>query len=91
MNVKKWVRRIMLGKNADSESLKRFLVNKGCKVGERTVFFSPSTTFVDTTRPYLISIGDDVQITHGVTILTHGYDWSVIKGVYGNVLGSVVV
>ncbi len=36
----------------------------------------------------MIKIGDDVQITAGVTILTHGYDWSVLKGVYGEILGS---
>lgn len=36
----------------------------------------------------MIEIGNDVQITSGVTLLTHGYDWSVLKGVYGEVLGS---
>jgi hypothetical protein len=29
-----------------------------------------------------------VKITEGVTILTHGFDWSVLKGVYGDILGS---
>lgn len=36
----------------------------------------------------MIKIGNDVQITAGVTILLHGYDWAVLKGVYGEVLGS---
>lgn len=36
----------------------------------------------------MICIGNDVQITAGVTILSHGFDWSVLKGVYGEVLGS---
>ena len=36
----------------------------------------------------MLHIGDDVQITSGVTILSHGYDWSVLKGEYGTVLGS---
>lgn len=40
------------------------------------------------TRPWLINIGNDVQITEGVTILTHDYAWSVLKGVYGDILGS---
>ena len=40
------------------------------------------------TRPWLIDIGNDVQITDGVTLLTHGYDWAVLKGVYGDILGS---
>lgn len=36
----------------------------------------------------MIDIGENVQITIGVKILTHGYDWSVLKGYYGKVLGS---
>lgn len=36
----------------------------------------------------MLKIGNNVQITAGVTILTHGYDWSVLKGYYGEILGS---
>lgn len=36
----------------------------------------------------MIKIGNHVEITEGVTILTHGYDWCVLKGVYGDILGS---
>ena len=43
---------------------------------------------IDLTRPWLIEIGDNVRITIGVKFLTHGYDWSVLKGKYGEVLGS---
>lgn len=57
-------------------------------IGERTTIFDPKSTIIDETRPWMIKIGKDVQITAGVTILTHGYDWSVLKGVYGEVLGS---
>lgn len=52
------------------------------------MIFDPQTTIIDETRPWMIEIGNDVQITSGVTLLTHGYDWSVLKGVYGEVLGS---
>mgnify|MGYP000429394757 FL=1 len=51
-------------------------------------FFAPQNVCIDVTRPWLISIGNNVQITSGVTILTHGYDWAVVKGVYGEILGS---
>ena len=61
---------------------------KGVTIGDRTVIFDPQTTIIDETRPWMIEIGNDVQITSGVTLLTHGYDWSVLKGVYGEVLGS---
>ena len=50
--------------------------------------FDPTTVFLDHTRPWMIEIGKNVKITRGVTILTHGFDWSVLKGKYGNVLGS---
>lgn len=58
------------------------------KIGGGTVFFAPQNVCIDVTRPWLISIGNNVQITSGVTILTHGYDWAVVKGVYGEILGS---
>ncbi len=34
----------------------------------------------------MIENGNDVQIFHSVIIGTHGYDWPVLKGVYGDVL-----
>lgn len=58
------------------------------KSGGGTIFFDPTRTLVDETRPCLINIGENVQITRGVTILTHGYDWAVLKGSYGDVIGS---
>lgn len=60
----------------------------GVEIGKRTTIFNPDSVCIDITRPWLVKIGDDVQITSGVTILTHGFDWSVLKGVYGEVLGS---
>lgn len=66
-----------------------YLRNLGMRIGEGAcIFASPDNVLIDTTRPYLIEIGKNVQITRGVTILTHGYDWSVLKGVYGDILGS---
>ncbi|RSX50201.1 transferase [Bifidobacterium callimiconis] len=88
MFIKSFIRRMVLGAKASPEAYVKFLREKGIRIGERTRFFSPTTNTIDLTRPWLISIGDDVQITNGVTILTHGYDWSVIKGKYHEVLGS---
>jgi hypothetical protein len=53
------------------------------KIGEETTIYAPLKTTIDETRPWLIDIGNNVKITKGVTILTHGFDWSVLKGVYG--------
>lgn len=86
--LKNSIRRIIYGYEADSESYIKYARSKGAKIGERTTVFAPSKTLIDLTRPWLIEIGNDVKITEGVTILTHGYDWSVLKGVYGEILGS---
>lgn len=88
MFIKTLIRRLVLGAKADPEAYAKFLRGKGVQIGERTRFFSPTTNTIDLTRPWLITIGNDVQITNGVTILTHGYDWSVIKRKYHEVLGS---
>ena len=86
--IKKIIKRLLYGHRCDSETFIRFLRKKGCIIGENTTIYSPSNTVIDVTRPFMIEIGNNVEITSGCTILTHGYDWSVLKGVYGDVLGS---
>lgn len=81
-------RKLKYGIRYSSESYISHLKKIGVGIGNRTTIFDPRSTIIDESRPWLIKIGDDVQITAGVTILTHGYDWSVLKGVYGEVLGS---
>lgn len=51
-------------------------------------FYSPWTIHIDTQRPWMIEIGNNVHITAGVKILQHGYDWAVIQKKYGEVCGS---
>lgn len=87
-SLKRIIKIIKYGYRGDSKSYVKHLKKLGCSIGERVTFFSPETITVDITRPWLVSIGNDVQITQGVKILTHGYDWSVLKGVYGDILGS---
>ena len=66
-----------------------YLRRQGMRIGEGTfIFDDPKNVFIDPTRPWLIKIGNDVQIGSGVKILTHGYEWAVIKGTTGEVLGS---
>lgn len=88
MWLKKFYRKIKYGVRYDSESYIKYLKKIGMLIGDRTTIFDPRSTIIDETRPWMIKIGNDVQITAGVTILTHGFDWSVLKGVYGEVLGS---
>ncbi|MCM1535268.1 MAG: acyltransferase [Clostridium sp.] len=86
--VDKAIKRLVLKERCSSKTLVKHLNKIGCRVGEGTVFFRPNHVTIDTTRPWLIEIGKNVQITQDVTILTHGYDWSVIKGKYGDICGS---
>lgn len=88
MWLKNIVKRIIYKERSSSEAYISYMRNKGARIGDRVIIFSPRTTDIDMTRPWLIDIGNDVQITAGVTMLTHGYDWAVLKGVYGEILGS---
>ena len=72
INIKKIIKKLVLGYKSDSDSYLNHLRSAGSRIGERVVVFEPSKTFIDETRPFLIEIGDDVQITRGVTMLTHG-------------------
>ena len=82
------IRKLIYGPKASSETYIKYLRNIGMKIGEESTIYVPTKTQIDTTRPWLIDIGKNVKITEGVTILTHGFDWSVLKGVYGDILGS---
>lgn len=86
--LKKIVRKIFYREKSSSDSYVRYLRKIGCRIGENTIFFVPDKTSIDITRPYLIEIGDNVKITQGVTLLTHGYDWSVLSFVFNELIGS---
>lgn len=88
LNLKRIVKKLFFSYRCDQETYIEHLRNGGAEIGQRVRIFDPQTTIIDATRPFMLKIGDDVQITSGVTILTHGYDWSVIKGTRGEVLGS---
>ena len=86
--IKNICRKFIYGDKASSETYIKYLRSLGMKIGEESTIYVPTKTQIDTTRPWLIDIGKNVKITEGVTILTHVFDWSVLKGAYGDVLGS---
>ena len=86
--IKKLIKRLILRENSSSNEKIKYLRKIGISIGNGTTIFDPKNTFIDETRPWLIKIGDNVQITKGVTILSHGFDWAVLKGKYGDVIGS---
>ena len=64
-----------------------YLRKKGVTIGEGCEFFGIKELHIDITRPSLIEIGKNVRITRGVMLLTHGYDWAVLRELYGEVIG----
>jgi acetyltransferase-like isoleucine patch superfamily enzyme len=66
----------------------RWLRKKGCKIGEGVRWYGVRDIHVDTTRPSLIEIGNNVSFTRGCTIITHGADWHVLRNMYGEVIAS---
>lgn len=71
---------------SDSKLYISFLRKKGITVGEGTTFFGHVT--IDIQRPCLVEIGRNCNLSDGVFIITHGYDWSVLREKFGEMLGS---
>lgn len=65
------------------------LRNRGVTIGKNVLFVKPSSSMIDLTSPYLISIGDNVCISKGLSIFTHDYSSFVTRMMTGEVLGGV--
>lgn len=88
MLIKEIIKKIIYKEKANSESYINYLKNKGMKIGKNLLIPDIHSIVIDETRPWLVNIGDDVVITSGVTILTHGYDLTVLRKYYGELYGS---
>lgn len=82
------VKKLIFRKKSSSRSYIKYLKTLGMRIEKGTIIYDPIHTMIDLTRPWLIEIGENVKITYDVIILTHGFDWSVIKTKYNDVLGS---
>lgn len=72
----------------NNEGYLKYLRSRGVTIGEDVTFHCPGDTHVDITDPHLLTIGDHVNLTGPITILTHDYGWSVVKGKTGEILGN---
>ena len=63
-----------------------FLRNRGIQIGSNTII-SNEYSIIDFQAPFLITVGNNVYITSGCTILTHDYSKVVIGRKNGNLLG----
>jgi acetyltransferase-like isoleucine patch superfamily enzyme len=77
--IKNIIRSIIYGHKSDSNKYIAYLRKLGVKIGENCMIYTPTKTLIDLQYPWMIEIGDNVQITQGVIILTHDYSWSVLK------------
>ena len=66
----------------------KILAMEGFDIGEGTIFYAPKTMTIDRERPWMLKIGAYCKITSGVTILTHDYSRSVLRRVYGEIIGE---
>lgn len=82
-------KKIFLGYKASSASYVNYLRRKKVSIGKGVEIFRPFQTNIDIQNPHLLTIGNYVQMTGPVTILTHDYSWSVLKRKYnGEILGN---
>jgi maltose O-acetyltransferase len=88
MSIKDKIKTILFGYKATEETYLTHLRNSGVKLGTNIKIFRPFNTTIDVQNPHLLTIGNDVQITGPVTILTHDYSWSVLKKKYGIIYGN---
>lgn len=65
-----------------------YLKKMGISIGKGTIFYSPGKSVVDVSRPSQLKIGEYCKITAGVIILTHDYSRSVLRRVYGEIIGE---
>lgn len=86
--MKRILRYLVYGYKSSSEKYIEHLKKRGVKVRDGVNIFRPANTTIDLQNPHMLEIGDYVQITGPVTILTHDYSWSVLKRKFGEVVGN---
>jgi len=65
------------------------LRSAGIRVGEGCVFWAVDSHVIDVTRPELVVIGNKVRVAKGLTLLAHGFEWSVLRDLHpGELFGS---
>lgn len=70
------------------EEFSELLRLEGIKVGKGTIFYDPNSQTIDRQRPWMIKIGEYCKITKGTVILAHDYSRSVLRRVYGEIIGE---
>lgn len=79
----------ILSKFFGNKMIIKYYRNKGFEIGENTHIFS----HIKSSEPYMISIGDNVTISTGVTLLTHDASVGPILGRerYSDMVGQIII
>lgn len=86
--IKKIIERILYPNTYSSDAYINYIRAGGGKVGRECVFFAPRTIKVDTSRLFLIELGDNVVLTAENILLTHDYSHTVLRKLYGENIGD---
>lgn len=86
--IKKLGLSILYGHKSDENKYITWLRSQGVRIGNHVHLYSPWTIKIDTQRPWMIEIGNNVHITADCSILQHDYSWAVLQHMTGEVLGS---
>lgn len=70
-----------------SEAYCNYLRSLGIKIGQRTIL-KPKSCHIDTTRPSLVTIGEDVFMNTNFTLLTHDFVTGVFRSVFSDLVPS---
>lgn len=81
--LKKMVKKIIFPNSYSNGAFIEYLRRNGVCIGDNVVIWAPNHTIIDIQKPWMISIGDNTQITEGVKILAHDYSISTCRKVYG--------
>lgn len=86
-HVKKIIKKV-LHRGPSVEETIAYLKNNGAQIGENLNVYGRRLN-IDTCFPFMLHIGNEVEITADVCILNHDYSWCVIKKYSGELLGGV--
>ena len=88
MSIRSLVAKILNPHTYSSEAYIRYLRSSGVAVGDYCHVYQPKTVSIDTFRPYLLTIGNNVVICAKTTIITHDYSHTVVCNMFGRNVGD---
>lgn len=80
---------LMYGNRSSAKRYVRALKVGGAHISDDLYIQTPESVFIDDTTPYMLTIGKNVFIATGVTILTHDACWLIETAQNGRISGHI--